>query len=256
MASNFSKRPQPSAELLAWRKQYLRKLSDAGPYVGPVDTVPSLEPGNSKTGTTGKFYQRIFVWNLPAMVSCPGASEYCKSLCYNADMRTDAFPFEKWRNNHWWAVNRTNDLREHLISELAEAPVSTAVRIHSSGDFFNSDYIQMWCLIAESLPNVSFWAYTRSWTTPTLFPLLSRLRALPNVQLFASWDVTMPPPPLDWRISYVQEGRLPLSTSGLIPPSIQQQLFYCPEQSGQTPNCASCGFCIRSEHRGVLFDLH
>jgi hypothetical protein len=38
-------------------------------------------------------------------------------------------------------------------------------RIHDSGDFFNQDYLEQWKLIADRLPEVTFWAPTRVWAT-------------------------------------------------------------------------------------------
>jgi hypothetical protein len=37
-----------------------------------------------------------------------------------------------------------------------------SVRIHSSGDFFNQKYFDMWLEIAKENPTIEFWAYTKS----------------------------------------------------------------------------------------------
>lgn len=37
----------------------------------------------------------------------------------------------------------------------------TAVRIHDGGDFFSSDYLDMWARIADRTPHVLFYAYTK-----------------------------------------------------------------------------------------------
>lgn len=37
------------------------------------------------------------------------------------------------------------------------------MRVHSSGDFFDSEYAQAWCEVANALPEVTFWAPTRTW---------------------------------------------------------------------------------------------
>lgn len=36
-----------------------------------------------------------------------------------------------------------------------------AVRIHDAGDFFSADYLQLWITIAEQIPDVLFYAYTK-----------------------------------------------------------------------------------------------
>jgi hypothetical protein len=123
-----------------------------------------------------------------------------------------------------------------------------AVRIHSSGDFFSSDYIEFWNDLVRECVRVSFWAYTRSWTVPSLTRGLVALRDEPNVQLFASWDPTMVPPPDDWRLSVVRDPLYPLLA---IP-----NLIDCPEEYDKRLNCATCGHCIRNSRQGVAFNVH
>ena len=35
------------------------------------------------------------------------------------------------------------------------------MRIHDSGDFYNKEYLYKWFKIAESMPNIEFYAYTK-----------------------------------------------------------------------------------------------
>ena len=39
---------------------------------------------------------------------------------------------------------------------------TTMVRIHSAGDFFSAEYFRGWMQFAASMPNVHFWAFTKS----------------------------------------------------------------------------------------------
>jgi Gene product 88 len=257
MAHTTPKRNQPSADVLAWRKNYLLQMRELRPLEPEANQVPALEPGNSKTGTSGKFYGQVLIWNLPAVSTCPGASPACLSMCYNADTRQEVFPIDRWRSNLWWVLNRPEALRDQFLKQLSEVSSPAAVRIHSSGDFFSLAYIEFWTAVIRTAPHISFWAYTRSWTSTALRPALETLRSLPNLQLFASWDSSMIPPPMGWRVSYVQDEEAPFPPPALLThPVTRPQLFYCPEQNGQVPNCASCGFCMRPDSRGVLFDLH
>ena len=116
-------------------------------------------------------------------------------------------------------------------------------RIHAAGDFYSVAYIQAWQAIAEALPNISFFAYTRSWNVPTLLPALEVLRALPNVQLFASLDDSMPDAPEGWRIAYM-EG------------DTRHKGMVCLEQVGKKPDCASCGYCFIKQAGHVEFIKH
>ena len=36
------------------------------------------------------------------------------------------------------------------------------IRIHASGDFFSSEYVQLWKDIANAFPGVTFWTYTKN----------------------------------------------------------------------------------------------
>lgn len=257
MAHSNPKRTPPSADILSWRKEHLSRMSELSPLQPDIDQAPCLEPGNSKTGLSGKFYEKVLIWNLPAVSTCPGASSYCLSVCYNADTRQEVFPVEQWRVNLWWTLNRPRELQAQILRQLSAISSPAAVRIHSSGDFFSLEYINFWSHIISSSPHISFWAYTRSWASSELRSAIEALRALSNIQLFASWDSSMAQPPKGWRISYVQEQSGPSSPT--LPTELSApapRLFYCPEQNGQVPNCASCGFCMRRGKRGVLFDLH
>lgn len=242
---NISKRPIPSEELLSKRKANLEILINLELCSDFLD-APLFEPGNSKTGESSKIYERILVWNLPAIQTCPGASEWCKSHCYNGEDIVMKYPATKWIKNYSYFLSRPEELRNKLIATLNEIKLITAVRIHSSGDFFSSNYIKFWHEIIKASPNTYFWAYTRTWSIKKLLPYLERLRTSDNIQLFASWDETMPNPPEGWRKSFVYLPQKLTDYKGLI----------CPEQSGLVPNCATCNYCIGKKEGNVYFVLH
>ena len=215
-----------------------------------VTPTPTFEIGNSKIGKSGKFATTVFVWNLPAMATCPGASSWCSNACYNADPRIEKFPVSEWIQNWAWAIHRPDELRAALLRQIREAPPPTAVRIHSSGDFFSVGYIDLWLSIVQLSPASQFWAYTRSWVRDDLRQGLDRLRLQENVELFASWDMTMRPAPKGWRRSIVVD---PESETIIRDADLS---LVCPEQDGLLPNCASCGYCFTRRPGDVIFDVH
>ncbi len=246
------KRPIPTSEKLEWRARFLATLAEVGLQEPIGEMPPGLAIGNSKIGRFGSLFKSVFVWNLPAVSTCPGASQWCKTHCYNADEREDVFPIEEWRNNWAWIFRNADSVSSHIHTQLSLAALPCAVRIHSSGDFFSAEYIQFWHEIILSHPHVRFWAYTRSWTDISLLQQLEDLRLLQNMQLFASWDETMPSPPVDWRLSVVladPDETFPslVSSSGIIS---------CPEQLAKVENCASCGYCIDSLDGHIAFTIH
>lgn len=250
--TNTLKRPLPSSTTLRWRKSYLSELGQISPNPPSTEKPAGFSLGNSKTGTTGSLYKTIYVWNLPSVATCPGASEWCLEKCYNADPREDVFPVKEWGKNWWWIINHPVVLFETLQYQILKAMKPCAVRIHSSGDFFSPEYINFWIKIAYSFKTTMFWAYTRTWVRGDFLPLLEEFHSLENVQLFASCDKSMPNPPDGWRRSLVLDNEFAADCSLLIDPKV----YICPEQFGRIQNCASCGFCIEEHPEDVLFFLH
>lgn len=246
------KRPFPTNKVLAWREGYLAGLQNVLPRK-PARSVPSgLGLGNTKTGRTGSRFASIFVWNLPAIVTCPAASAWCKRHCYNADSREHVFPVKDWSESWWWALESPVSVSDAINGQLDCAPAPCGVRLHSSGDFFSTEYIELWERIIIAHPDIQFWTYTRSWAVASLKPGLERIRRAPNCHMFASWDAEMPEPPPAWRKALVFDSEESL---------VQHQARHpesnvCPEQICQVECCASCGICMRKSEEDVLFYLH
>lgn len=245
------KRNIPDKKIINWREKYLKRLEKTIPLDQYDKRLTGLSRGNSKLGQYGKFYNSIFVWNLPSVSTCPGASEWCMHNCYNADPRKDKFPIKEWQANWWWSINNKTELKIIINDQLKLAKRPCAVRLHSSGDFFSIDYINFWYDIVKMNTDISFWAYTRSWNVRILLSALNELRSLINFQLFASWDESMNTNLLpNWRKSLVIGNLSKLKELDI------NKDYACPEQFGKKPNCASCGFCIKDSVKNVIYTLH
>lgn len=246
----LSKRPHPKEDLLQRRAELLRQIAAiARPTITADSHEPLLEYGNSKLGREGRFAKTVLVWNLPAMMTCPGASTWCSTHCYNADERTEKFPLDRWRANLAWFNERPAGLKAVILKHIDRAGAPIAFRIHSSGDFFSNEYIKFWTSLCRGCPHVQFWAYTRSWQVSKLAESLQELRELPNIEVFASWDETMPSPPTHWRLSTVLlEGKR--RSHG------DKSTLQCPEEAGGVPSCADCGYCFFRRPGHVNFALH
>lgn len=199
-------------------------------------TLPELcvGDGNMKVGS-------IRTFSLPSRLTCPGASSWCSKHCY-------AYRFERRRPNCRDAYSRNLVLTWHP-DEFVEAMLQVIpkklpqCRIHVSGDFYSVEYIEAWQRICGEYPHTLFWCYTRSWNVPDLLPALEKLRDLPNVQLFASTDPSMPLPPKGWRVAFIEEDP---RASGL----------RCLEQYGRKPSCLECGYCFQQQRGDVIFKTH
>lgn len=240
------RRPTPSNKVRFIRTENLFSRLERG-YNRELPE-PGFEPGNKKTGSAGGNYENVMVWNTPALSTCPGASAWCKSVCYNGDDRPDVLLEDQWQSNLKGFESDSNQLSESLQAAIDDSEHPLAIRIHSSGDFFSKEYIEFWNSLISNNPSVTFWGYTRSWTIPELEESLNTLRSNENLQLFASWDATMPEPPQGWRISYVNDPEYPAE--------IPENVTRCPEEFIDGMNCAKCGFCLRKIGRGVLFNVH
>ena len=190
--------------------------------------------GNSKVG-------RIPTFSLPSRLTCPGASTWCIKHCY-------ARRFERLRALCRMGYSRnlvlTWDLDRFVSTMLVEIPPGpSCFRIHVSGDFYAAEYALAWERICIERPGIRFWAYTRSWAVPELQSALESLKRLNNVVLFASTDITMPLPPEDWRVAFVEGD--PRATG-----------IKCREQNGLSDSCLNCRYCFASNAGHVVFRVH
>jgi hypothetical protein len=193
--------------------------------------------------------------------TCPGSSPECEAICYaKRPVAEEGAVHEMWKLN----------------SQTEDVPTSfpdgcTLVRLHVSGDFTSVAYIEGWIRLCEANPDVRVWGYTRSWRVPELLPGLERLRALPNVQLLASMDVSIPElPPDGWRRAWIDGDpragetlRVPAHDDGatfaafqLLQTSDGVKSLICPEETKAVPNCESCGYCFKGQRNDVTFLKH
>ena len=199
-----------------------------------MEDTTFVSNGNTKLG-------RVAAFSLSSRTTCPGASAWCKEHCY-------ALRIERFRPHCRRAYSQNFALTHNLdafVREMLETlpPDTPAMRIHVGGDFYNAPYVNAWKEICLRRPRTLFWAYTRSWTLPRICAALEQLRALPNVELFASTDPTMPLPPPGWRIAFIDEDP---RAHGLA----------CPQQTGGIASCLDCGYCFRERQGHVVFKVH
>ncbi len=136
-------------------------------------------------------------FDLPCGLSCPYAKD-CRTtvveldnkrvarkdgkfMCYaaKAEMQYSAVFMGRRVNFH---VSKSSEFMGLLIQELRIYGVKV-LRIHSSGDFYNTPYYNDWRTIVKTMPDVDFFGYTKNlhvmrWT---------RDDPLPNLHLIYSW---------------------------------------------------------------------
>lgn len=191
--------------------------------------------GNVKLGP------RVWKFSLPVISSCPGATDWCKKFCYAQDGWYRRSLLKRIRTENFEASSDAAAFIADMREDLAKAK-PTSFRIHDSGDFFSIEYVFAWIQIIREHPEISFWAYTRSWRVAELLPALEQLREMPNLQLFASVDPETGYPPSGWRVAAFDGQGLP----GVV----------CLVQTGHRSSCEECGFCLKASHRSVLWRYH
>jgi hypothetical protein len=225
--------------------------------------VIKLSTGNSKLG-------RIHNWSLPAVKSCPGASELCKSLCYATRYRfRNEFIVQIYRRN--FRASRRPDFATRMAMAIEQANVRI-LRIHASGDFFSAKYVRAWIRISDYFPDVVFYAYTRSWARARLLPALTELGRRPNVHLWFSGDRDMPAPPRrkgirrcylssddtdcpswDADLVFRNRPRLPIKRMGAMGALVCPVEQAVPRQAERI-TCESCQLCFNPEKAAAVLD--
>ncbi|WP_086825906.1 hypothetical protein [Allokutzneria sp. NRRL B-24872] len=153
--------------------------------------------------------RRIGVWNwsLPAWAgrladgrtynTCPSAG-ICAQACY-ARRGTYTWPVVRAKHeaNLVYVLDDLAGWQAAMVAELGARKFRGAwVRIHDSGDFFSSSYLQAWLDICRARPDANFYAYTKE---------VARFRALVEPD---------PPPNFLWVYSYggIQDAALDSAT--------------------------------------------
>ena len=209
--------------------------------------IVSISQGNKKLGKIPNF-------SLSAGTSCPGASDWCSKYCYAKGWPVGFFNKIRYSDN--LSRSKMPDFERKMVHKLRIYATVSKIkyppfRIHVSGDFYSQGYINKWIRIIRVLPQIKFYSYTRSWMIPELLPILEKLRALPNMQLFASCDSTMPDPPQGWRVAWIEgDGK------GGVYDDPRSIGLVCPEQSDKKQNCADCKYCFMGKYKDVIFKIH
>lgn len=114
-----------------------------------------LTNGNTKLG------KDVLSFDLLAVRTCPNCAD-CRKKCYalkNENLRPQVF--NKHLFNTLMALDDLQALRDLIINQVHYSN-KDIIRIHSSGDFFSQEYLDMWVFISKWFPNKRFYAYTKT----------------------------------------------------------------------------------------------
>ena len=102
---------------------------------------------------------RVMTFGLPPVTTCPGAG-WCKKICY-AMRGNMGMPMARKAQARRFEASKRADFADKMIAELGRRKSCNAVRIHDSGDFYDSVYLGKWVIIAKARPDITFFAYTK-----------------------------------------------------------------------------------------------
>lgn len=209
--------------------------------------------GNAKLGFGVMTYSRLA--GREGLGTCPGSTDECERICYAKRITGPV----------------VDVYRQNSGSDVPPLPADCRVlRIHVSGDFDTVEYIGAWIARLTERPDVTAWAYTRSWRVPHLLESLERLRALPNLQLFASMDPSCRDvPPAGWRRAWIDRPIVigePADDEIRLVGTLDERSqtctldgtpsYVCPEETGHKRDCLSCGYCFEGKRNDVTFIEH
>jgi hypothetical protein len=98
-------------------------------------------------------------FGIPALKTCP-MKDICGKYCY-ANKGAYVWPQVKQAYEYRFEQTKKANFTELAIKALSKKRKLQKVRIHDSGDFYNKEYLYKWFKIAESMPNIEFYAYTK-----------------------------------------------------------------------------------------------
>lgn len=174
----------------------------------------------------------IYTLSLEERKTCPSSCRHWQT-CYGNNM-----PFAK-------RVDHTDpQFLPTLAKEVAALCIKrkgVLIRLHALGDFFSEEYVQFWMRMLRTYSNLAVFGYTaRHPVTPIGDAVWHMNRRWPGRCIIRFSDGQLP------EMSTVSIG----DESGCPP-----NAFICPEQTGKTRCCATCGACW-STTKNVAFMEH
>jgi hypothetical protein len=208
-------------------------ITKTGGIIMNTLTTVKISTGNSKL-------QNTFIFSMPPVATCPGATDACKQDCY-AIKAYKQYPNVRTAWNHNQGLSEQDNFVEivadYLATELGSKRKTSKFRhfrIHESGDFYNQKYLDKWISIAKQFPAIEFLAYTKSgWLDFSDCPANMVVR-------MSIWEDSNPRKVNDELPRATMEGM-----------EQRKGAFHCKP----TYKCAECRFCWAST-KDVFFTKH
>jgi hypothetical protein len=186
---------------------------------------------NSKLGN-------IHIFNITPKKTCK-PTKWCVKNCY-ASKGNHTFPVVVNSSKTRLAMSKQADFVERAKAELVKyvksctkKNIQAYVRIHASGDFYSTEYIDKWFDIVSSFPSVKFLAFTKR---DDMKESILKLSSLDNMSMYESLDPSK------------KIGSIGIKQAGVDIPL--ESPFEC------TGSCVECNYRCWNSETNVLFHKH
>lgn len=206
----------------------------------PSTVTRMLQPAsvNSKLGkgekviTKGKWKgMPMYSLSLEERATCPTSCSQWRN-CYGNNM-----PFAN-RINHKDA-SFLPALRQELILLNAKHSGGFVVRLHVLGDFYSVPYVKFWETTLSELPGLRIFGYTHR---DPKTPIGKTIQSMNSDKCWIRWSD---------RGGLMSANTDQNKASGVI----LAEGIHCPEQTGKTASCLTCGLCW-STPEPIRFSIH
>jgi ferredoxin len=215
------------------RTNFLEKTKSRTKAIELLNTtiyVPTkrLTEGNSKL-------VNILIFDLPAVKTCLNCGD-CATTCYARKAQYQYVYTRLLRESNLELFTNHKDwLKESIVKQISKSKMTT-VRLHSSGDFFNQEYIDFWAEIIAKFPKIKFYAYTK---VEKILDF-SKIEKLSNFNLILSF--------IKGKLNYGSHEYCEQMKK-------EHKSFICPASANSDVLCGrECTYCVTKDN--VVFPIH
>jgi len=190
--------------------------------------------GNSKMG------KEVGIFNLPPKKTCT-PTRWClkgkngKPSCY-ALRNNYILPSVRASLQKRFNASKRKDFVDKISSEINNSKYKY-FRIHSSGDFYSSEYVQKWIDIVRRCPGTLFRSTTRR---RDLKKYIKQLSDLKNIIIRESLDTEINIPSMGLKFTALSHCKYPR----------RKNIIECKN------NCVECQYLCWVNHSDVVYDEH
>lgn len=183
----------------------------------------------------GKLFRGYWIYTLTLeeRATCPRTCHHWQT-CYGNNM-----PFAK-------RVQHSSRLERRLEVEIANLlkvrdRAGILIRLHALGDFYSERYVAFWDAMLRMHPRLAVYGYTARRRGDPIGDAIATVKARHGARFAIRWSDG----------GEAEDSTVSIRAEGDAPPGS----FVCPEQTGRTRCCATCGLCWNTT-KNVAFVEH